>query len=1282
MKKLLSVLLIVLVFTLSSCVDGKLPEDLDDIVIPDDIIIPDDLFIPKEADRILIGDNITCPNGVLLNNVCVQLGDLLTDNISVRGTETIVNYGNNGGAELMNDYVADLTGSAGLAVMPREVFEDNIDLSGSEAIEFLNLAATEDLDEDTENLIVTLTEDGFFEEVSFTDRNGNDVEIMANPLALEVYGAFTVVIFEVNAQNYGPDYEPNFDQRVYDSLYSGGIYLIHNESGKLFSTKEIVLQEESYSNDVDFSRDVFLTVTLNEPVFETVSEPVTDENGNYVFDENGNLTFVDTVLPVLDGDGVQLVYTEGPYQTETIEILVTESYQVEILEEVFVPLFDVDGNPVLDAEGNPTYKIELDADGNPVLDAEGNEIFVMDFAPVLDAEGNPTYEIEVVPVLDANGNQVIEYLEQVVVDADGNPVYEQQFEVQLFIEDIRTITYTTYYSTVSDGPLTGLARKFVDKIMQDYYNWSYWRPSLYSLSQNTFAVIASDIYYMERQSSGDNDQIMEDVVIKLSYDGVNEELILEPYLNTTKVNFDECEILIDPSNGNIICNKYDGDIKLYAPAPGPGLVTIDDSDGLQSVTFPNGELYFFNQQYDYEYIEELGYSTSALYTINDLGELETHYIELGAKPQVCGGSEDGKCVDYMYVDVEDSLGVVADDQTGVYLQMNDGDNRISTATLQIQTIGEFSSERAACTEEACWYQVQYEILDLDGNVIASFDNEEYVDANAEVPNFRETYQIDPSAHIQYEREQSTDPKICDEIALGIGCIDEFYLIENTITENDNWIRFEHIIADGDTLMDRMEINETNTVVYEYTKDVAGFECLYTTCEEIVRLKITDLDGTVLRDEDVWMNFAQGEIIPVRVEYNITEDTVTTFTNDVCTTSSGCWQGYWVDDSYFNLQYDQGEAMYQSIEFAETDIVYITEETLTSEICMDVDGCGYTYVDFIISDGETELYSTERHYNLDYGTQIPFRVLIDISETTFTTENEYSQDDKICEEDTCSNWVNFYMIDDTKTYGEDGYHVEHIGQEWYTYVQNEKIISMIGVPTSTVPTVVDTLLCKQLDGCSVSTRNYTVEDVDGVDYTVTLENYSNRRVYIEFAYGEPIPNDEDFMVEFLIKDIEYYEERIQVHEFMWALRNTIILDDNLYLIEKESWAQGDDNFILTFNELTDRYSVKYTNISAVIEITQFEDSYIAINDNEDAILNFSYNEEMSDENYYYFDVEDLTDGLAVFAVSDLIVDFDGTVYFSGVDNYTLDITGRINDLGEVIIDTDYTPVDVIRIRPIN
>ena len=149
-----------------------------------------------------------------------------------------------------------------------------------------------------------------------------------------------------------------------------------------------------------------------------------------------------------------------------------------------------------------------------------------------------------------------------------------------------------------------------------------------------------------------------------------------------------------------------------------------------------------------------------------------------------------------------------------------------------------------------------------------------------------------------------------------------------------------------------------------------------------------------------------------------------------------------------------------------------------------------------------------------------------------------------------------------------------------------------------------------------------------------------------------------------------------------MQNVVVLDENLYLIESQSWMQGDDNFILTFNEDTERYSVKYTNMYAVLEITEFADGYIAINDDETAIIQFTFNELASTEDFYSFDVTNITEGLLINGVNDLIVDYDGSIYFKGVDNFIQDITGSINELGEVVIDTEVVEVVVVRIRPIN
>jgi sugar lactone lactonase YvrE len=165
-------------------------------------------------------------------------------------------------------------------------------------------------------------------------------------------------------------------------------------------------------------------------------------------------------------------------------------------------------------------------------------------------------------------------------------------------------------------------------------------------------------------------------------------------------------------------------------------------------------------------------------------------------------------------------------------------------------------------------------------------------------------------------------------------------------------------------------------------------------------------------------------------------------------------------------------------------------------------------------------------------------------------------------------------------------------------------------------------------------------------------------------------------------VEYLKTRINVFDFIYSLDNVTILDDNIYLIKKQLWVQGNENFILIFDEVEGKYYAKYTNISAFTEITKFEDGYIAINDDEDAIINFTFNEGLSNDDYYYFDVEDLTAGLEINGVNDLVVDYDGSIYFRGVDNFINDITGSILDDGTVIIDTEIVIFEIVRLRPIN
>ncbi len=149
-----------------------------------------------------------------------------------------------------------------------------------------------------------------------------------------------------------------------------------------------------------------------------------------------------------------------------------------------------------------------------------------------------------------------------------------------------------------------------------------------------------------------------------------------------------------------------------------------------------------------------------------------------------------------------------------------------------------------------------------------------------------------------------------------------------------------------------------------------------------------------------------------------------------------------------------------------------------------------------------------------------------------------------------------------------------------------------------------------------------------------------------------------------------------------IQHMSILEDNRYFIPRGSWERGQDNIILDYNPTTKRYSAHYTNLPAMSEVAPLGDGFIGINNDKTAILYFERNEEKSLDGYHYYDLINLTEGENVHAVNNLIIDFDGSIYFKAVDNFIQDITGVIHADGTVEIDTFYTEREIIRVRPIN
>ncbi|MBU1094331.1 MAG: hypothetical protein KKH01_07715 [Firmicutes bacterium] len=1171
--------------------------------------------IPLEPIKNLVpGQCDGAANYFLINDECVFLTDFISDNISVNEDETRVEHMNS--VELMTDFVADLTGSTGLAVISRDAYENAINLGGLDNMDIISLATTDEY-QDTQNLIVKLTEDGFFEEVSFMNESGQSVEITSNPLALEVYGAYTVVVFEITYNN--TTVPENFAQKVYDSFYAGGIYLIHNESGKMFATKDVIENENVYYYQEDHSRTVNLTVTLNEPVVEIQYIPQVDEFNMPILDEFGNMIYDEVLVPVVDDMGNPLIFTEGPILTEEQMIGLVKYYEQQIVDE----------------------------DGNPMFDEENKPIFELIEEPVLDEFGNQIFELQIVPVF----------------DEFGNVQYQQEFEVELYINDIRDITITEYYATVTDNPITPITQRFVDKIISEYFNWNYYRINNYMISSYGFSAGNEDIYYI---TSISEEGISENYVMKLSFDIETNELTLERYINATKAGFTNCEIILDPRNNSIICDPWDGsNMKVYSQTH--GLKTIPNSDNLQPVTFPNGELYFYDNQQTY--VEELHYYTTLLYNINSDGTLTSHYIELGEKDEICQDN----CINGLNINMyHNDTDPYAENQY-INIQTATGEKIMTSADLEVSSLGEFSSFRPSCNDiNGCWYNVQYEILDELGETLITYESSKMVYPGDPVPKYQETYQIDENSNIQYEQVYSDTDVICDNAS---GCASQINLVDNSINQYGVWLYGNFIVPQGEKFISTISLPAINNGTYEYTKELSSEVCNYETCDEYILIRIYDDSDQLLSETHNSVQILEGEYIPLYIEYHITADTTVTMSSTVCTTSTGCTRYYETyDQKYYWINYDQGDSMYETITFVETDRQLITEKTLTNQVCTDINGCYGEETEYIIVDDfGTELYHFKNYLGIEYGELRPYKVTININDTDVNYMKEALSENRVCETDNCRVWVAFTTdINDYASLG-SGYVVFHLGDEIYN-----RVIMTGATPVS----FQDELTCNIDEGCVAYTDQYKIVDEFGNEYQLEDINWYINQLPVHFAKGDKLPVDSNFEVTFLLSNVEYLKTRINVYDFIYSLNNVTILDDNVYLIEKQSWVQGNENFILIFDEVEGKYYAKYTNISAFTEITKFEDGYIAINDDENAIINFTFNEGLSNDDYYYFDVEDLTAGLEINGVNDLVVDYDGSIYFRGVDNFINDITGSILDDGTVIIDTEIVEFEIVRLRPIN
>lgn len=1167
--------------------------------------------LPGIEDRIIIGENNGCINDdyIMVNDQCVLIETLLSPQVEITESEVIVTSENN--TTVLDGLIADLSGSQGLAIISKDVFNKQSDLTVEKKLEVMRLSSNMELTAD--NIIVKLVEEGFFEEVSFSDSSGLEVNIEANPLALEVFGDFTVVIFDVNFGSMNDT--RTFDQKVQDSLWSGGAYLIHNETGKVFPSKIVDFEENTWIETIDTSYTINVMATLNEPLTRTVEVALLDEDDNPVLDEFGEVVYEEVQEIILDEFGNEIIYTEGPIVTETQSIAATQT--------VLVLLVDEDDNPILDNQGEPIYEEVTEF----VYDDDGNQVF---------------------------------YTEEVaVLDEFGNIVYETNFEVEVLVNETTEYEHIEYYARIEDGPLNHIISRMVEKTIDRYYEWNYYRDFEYHF-QYDFIVLDDYIYYLDNILNDDDESEL--IIKKLSFDSMSNEIVIEEFLNLSKAGLEQSEIIANPASDLLVLLSYEGNMKVFSPTL--GLRTIEDSSGFRPVVFPTGDLFFFKDQS--QYVESLGYYTHTLYKIDQNMNFIPYYVETNEIEQIYESNGQDDYWGYP-IDVYDENGIFVEGNQ-VSTLLIDGGYMIHSADVNIISKGTFNSERSMCDNPmGCNGETEYMVYNGD-DFIGSFTSYVQYFPDQTPPPFQVSIQINSDVEISYNYEISSEDMICDNDT--IGCKDNFFFIDN----NDDFsIEFykEKIAVLDEKLIESIRVLDENQGIYDYTKHYTSEVCQFDQCYEWIKVYIYDADGEIIQEGDINIAITKDQQIPLFIEYRMTETTEYQ-SSGVCTSSNGC-EGYLDFDSQsMYVHYNQNDIIYTNIEFLATDITKIYEHTFEREICTNLGGCSTNDITYYINDLDGNLvYEIHEEFGFaDYGERLPYTVTLTIDDVEIFYDKVYTDIINVCDNPYCTEYVSF--ID------EDG---QYLGSMNVTFLQGEQLYSQVDLLSTNEPyDIITDKHCLSEDGCYFHTEDFILLDEDGNQMTVN----SDYAIYmpVRFAYGEVMPYDYQLQMTYQLSNVEYERYRIDSFNIIYNIGTSVKLDDNMFFIKGPSWEQNYTNYILEYDSINQSYIARTTNLPNMTELYQLGDGYIGINKDKTSILYVEVNSLLSTEVNVYFEIDDLTEDYQINAIDNLIIDYDGTIYFVGVDNFIQDITGTILPDKSIIIDTVYTEHEIIRLSPIN
>lgn len=1148
--------------------------------------------------RISMGDSERCGPGefIVIEGECIPKEAFVAPNVSVGITHNNV-HGVESDLELMNDLVADLSGSRGLGIVSEDLFNEQ----QAAQISTMSLKVLSDTDEeDTQNIIVKLNDEGFFEEVSFTDEHGDLVEVTSNPIALEVFGAFSVVVFEVEG---GFDDDTGFSEKIWTAYHAGAMYLIHNESGKVFPLFDVVTEETTIVNTHEYMESREVTVEVGVPVTSRFE------------DEDGIL--VEETL--YDAEGNEIIFDEGPIQTEFIQVPMEETFRVLTVDD--------NGDPVLDAEGEPVYE-------------EVTE-------PILDDEGNPmTYEAEVA-----------------VLDEAGEPVRMETFDTTVEVLITEEIVDTYYEVFIERTVLSELGQVFIDRIMQDYYNWNYWRVNDYVINHSSLVYSDDILYYqLEEETEG----VMERKVMQVTYDDANKELLVAPFINLTTAQLTECqEVLLDPVGNLLVCvpSDHSKDLTIYSQAE--GLMTLEDTEDFSAIVLPNGALYYYT--WDFNHVEALGYETQAFYSIAATGTVTPKHIELSEELRVCNSAS--WCSNQITYDLYDENGDLVMAGLDMYMHYREDETFVEHADLEILSIEDADMTRPACEEEdGCYVRTLYEVYDEDTLFLSVVGGDWYYPED-DIPPVRVVYALESGDTVNYQFLSSNDQQVCDNAEHG--CEDVFYIIDGNIGQEDVHNHMSRIVGDGETMINSMTIKDENEAEYVYIRDYAGSICDEASCEAIIPIAFYDDDNMRFNTSSVTMTYAEGETIPLRFD-NFADDSTVYEGSTLCDTE-GCSQHTEFvlgDSSYYGwLHYENGEQMVSRIVYDETRTETVTEETVERDICLDTGGCEHQEITYTIVDGNGDpVFEQTRTYYPSYGDTVPYQVTFTMDDVDVEYDYEYSQDAKMCTEDNCKTDIAL-----------------HIGGEWVGWANNvpiangEQFIHSVDLDNGKTAISESTdSLCLNANGCHQKTDALIIQNSDGERINRDDEQ-SNQNAF--FAFQAPMPVNTDYTITYEMSGRVYETQRIQPYGITNHIGDSMMLGDDMIFIQNTS-DSGMGNYILDIDETNTYFKAYTTNLPDLDEIIEFEDGYLGVNANKTAIHYFEPDDTLSDANTMHYTVTNLTEGEPINAIENIETAYDGTIYFDAIDNFIQPIAGTITPEGDIIIDTTYIDREVIRIRPLN